>query len=462
MKKFFEFSALFFLVILSFFTRFFNLSYPSKVVFDEAHFGLYATKYFSHQYYFDIHPPLGKMLLALAGFFGKIKPGFDFLINRSYGDFNYLSLRFLPALLGSLFVLLIYFFVKELGFSQRVAFLSSFLILFDNAILVQSRLILLDIILLFFIFLALYLFFLSKRYKPFSGKWYLVNTLCGIILMAAFSIKWTGLGALGIVWFLIIFEEKLFSKPKKEILTKIGLLFILPFLLYFLVFALHFYLLPFSCQANCGAVLNSHLEGEAACFNNPPTGNLFKKFVEVHKLMLFSNLGGSGFHYYQSDWWTWPFMLRPIKYFSETKNDRTSLIYFFGNPIVWFLGIIGLLGYFYLGARNYFYHFKMNLPSFFYSKSSQFLVLGFLVYFLPFMAVKRYMLIYEYLPALVFLIILFSVFFESILKMLPEKKANTLFFGLLILILVGFLCVSPLTYGFSLDKLGFLKIWFSI
>lgn len=472
---------LIFLGIFSFLTRFFNLSFPPKVVFDEAHFGLYATKYFSNQYYFDIHPPLGKMLLAISGFIGGIKPGFNFEPDSFYGDFNFLALRFLPALLGSLLVLLIYFLVKELGFSRRVAFLSGFLVLFGNAFIVQSRLILLDIILVFFIFLALYLFLLSKRFLPFSLKWYLLNIFLALSLGATISIKWTGLGALCIIWFLVISENRLFSKSKKEILVRLGLIFLGPFLVYFLVFALHFSLLPLSCNENCGVVLDRYLEPEKYFFvdsmgaltygNSPPPGNLFSKFLTTNKLILGTNLGASTTHYYQSNWWSWPLMLRPALYFTRAQDNKTSSIYFFGNPIIWWLGIIGIIGYFYVIIKNFLRRFKLKVPQTFYSKGFTILILGYLFYLIPFYTIKRYMLMYHYLPALIFSIIIFSIFFEGIMEMIfgpsqkgklffSNKKASLLFIGLLIIVFLSFLYFSPFTYGFPLTDEGFQnRMW---
>jgi len=456
---------IFFLGIFSFLTRFFNLNIPSKVVFDEAHFGLYATKYFSHQYYFDIHPPLGKMLLAISGFLGKAKSGFDFAVNGDYGDFNFLALRFLPALLGSLLVLLIYFFVKELGFSKRVAFLSSFLVLFDNALILQSRLILLDIILLFFIFLSFYFFILNKKYSPFSLKCYLFHFLTGLSLGAAISLKWTGFGILGIIWFLAFSDISLKESFKKENLIKIFSLLFLPFFIYFLIFIIHFSLLPLPCSSNCGAVLDPYLKNTSNTlylnFNQPPEGNIFKKFIETNKLMLASNLGSTMTYYYQSDWYSWPFMIRPIHYFQESQGDKISHIFLFGNPIIWWLGIIGVIGILYLWIKNFFCSFKLKLPSSFYSENSRVLFLCYLVYLLPFAAIERFLLIYHYLPALIFSIILFSVFFDGILEtFFSKKKANFLFLGLLILIFLSFLYFSPLTYGTPLTENGFqLRMW---
>ena len=40
---------------------------PDAVVFDEMHHGRFALHYLRGQFFFDIHPPLGKLLFALAG-----------------------------------------------------------------------------------------------------------------------------------------------------------------------------------------------------------------------------------------------------------------------------------------------------------------------------------------------------------------------------------------------------------
>ena len=235
----------------------------------------------------------------------------------------------------------------------------------------------------------------------------------------------------------------------------------------------------FPCFSNCGAVLNDYLKEQeitslAKYFNQFPEENLFKKFVEVNKWMFASNSGSSSF-YYQSDWYTWPLMIRPIFYFRESQTEKTSYIYFFGNPLVWWLGIVGLFGYFYLLIRNYLFKFKMKLPKSFYSRGSEFLVLGYLFYILPFASIPRFMLIYHYLPALVFSVILFSVFFEGVIKMIfklssddnklffPNKKANLIFFGVLPLVFISFIFFSPLTYGFPLSEAEFkLRMWLDL
>jgi hypothetical protein len=47
------------IVFLSFFTRYYLISHPAQVSFDEVHFGHFANNYIDGKYFFDIHPPLG-------------------------------------------------------------------------------------------------------------------------------------------------------------------------------------------------------------------------------------------------------------------------------------------------------------------------------------------------------------------------------------------------------------------
>ena len=187
------------LIMVSFIIHFTFLGYPKEVVFDEVHFGKFVSSYFSHQYYFDIHPPLGKLMIAgfakISGFNAK----FNFNhIGENLDAKNLFILRFLPALFGLLLPLIIYMLLKKMGLSVRGAFLGAFLTIFDNALLVQSKFILLDIFLLFFGFSALY-FFLKQRDEKNNRKKWTYIVLSSILGACAFSIKWTGLLFFGII-----------------------------------------------------------------------------------------------------------------------------------------------------------------------------------------------------------------------------------------------------------------------
>ncbi|KAK9761043.1 Dolichyl-phosphate-mannose--protein mannosyltransferase 4 [Basidiobolus ranarum] len=118
--------------ILGILTRFFVIATPNEVVFDEVHFGKFASYYIRGEYYFDVHPPLGKMLLALAGWLSGYDGHFLFTkIGLNYNDNNvsYVPIRTFPAIFGSALVPLCYMITRELGLSPLSAVVAASLVL---------------------------------------------------------------------------------------------------------------------------------------------------------------------------------------------------------------------------------------------------------------------------------------------------------------------------------------------
>jgi dolichyl-phosphate-mannose--protein O-mannosyl transferase len=65
-KDFYYHSVIAFMSFLALITRSYAIHFPGEVVFDEVHFGKFASYYLRQEYYFDVHPPLGTELsLAL-------------------------------------------------------------------------------------------------------------------------------------------------------------------------------------------------------------------------------------------------------------------------------------------------------------------------------------------------------------------------------------------------------------
>lgn len=147
-------------------------------------------------FFFDSHPPLGKQLVAamthFAGYDGKFR--FD-KIGSPYDDsVPLLALRFVPAFFGSLTIPIIYHLMLEMGLTQWSSFLAALLFLFDNALLTQSRFILMDSILLFFSLFGILSVLKLKKYlsRPLSVFWFLWIVLASSSLTCALCVKYAG------------------------------------------------------------------------------------------------------------------------------------------------------------------------------------------------------------------------------------------------------------------------------
>lgn len=185
------------IIALTFLTRFYKINDPASVCWDEAHFGKFANFYLNGTLFFDVHPPLGKMLLALAGHmtyydgrfpFGKPMDAFD-------NDTNFVGMRMFSATLGGSCVILVYLTVWKLTRSLPAALLSASFVLFDTGCITISQYILLDPILLFFIMTSIYSIvnFRQLKEQTFTNKWWAWLLGTGFFLGCAISVKWVGL-----------------------------------------------------------------------------------------------------------------------------------------------------------------------------------------------------------------------------------------------------------------------------
>lgn len=50
------------ITVAAFATRFYKISEPNHVCWDETHFGKMGSWYINHTFFFDVHPPLGKVV----------------------------------------------------------------------------------------------------------------------------------------------------------------------------------------------------------------------------------------------------------------------------------------------------------------------------------------------------------------------------------------------------------------
>ena len=105
-----------------------------QVVFDEYHFGKFVNGYITGEYFFDIHPPLGKLLLCLVARMGGYdgSQSWDKIGVDIPPEVNLFALRGAPALQGALLVPLMFGTARALGISTPGALLSACGVLLDG------------------------------------------------------------------------------------------------------------------------------------------------------------------------------------------------------------------------------------------------------------------------------------------------------------------------------------------
>lgn len=249
--------------IVAILVRLYNLNYPSSVVFDEVHFGGFASKYIKGKFFMDVHPPLAKMMFAavsyLAGFTGE----FDFKeIGKDYLEpgVPYVAMRMLPALMGIGLVSTAFLTLRASGCSRVTTILASFLVLFENGLLTNARLILLDSPLITFTALTAWAFqkftvLDETDSNHMSSEWWSYLTLTGLFLGATVSVKWVGLFTIGWVGAITIYQlfthlgnlKVSVSRLSQMIMARALCLIALPVFFYILMFAVHF-----QCLVNPG------------------------------------------------------------------------------------------------------------------------------------------------------------------------------------------------------------------
>ncbi|KAM5355933.1 hypothetical protein ACJ41O_002579 [Fusarium nematophilum] len=263
---------------LAFITRFWGISHPNEVVFDEVHFGKFASYYLERTYFFDVHPPFGKLLFAFMGWLVGYDGHFHFEnIGDSYvaNKVPYVAFRALPAILGALTVTVTYLIMWESGYSLPACLLAAGLILLDNAHIGQTRLILLDatLVLAMACSLLFYIKWYKLRHDPFSRKWWKWLILTGFALSCDISVKYVGLFAFVTIgsavaidlWDLLNINRPggAISLPEfaKHFAARAFGLIIMPFLFYLFWFQVHFAVLyrdPYIRHKETKTYLHSH------------------------------------------------------------------------------------------------------------------------------------------------------------------------------------------------------------
>ncbi len=450
---------------------------PNHPVFDEAYFATYAADNALRIPYFDIHPPLGRLLYSVPLFFydksnlneatyvvnEKAPDGKSLVargIDKPYENFPYETERLVGVFFGLLLICSVFFFARELA-GERAALLAAFLVALENAILLDTRLILMDGMYLSFGFLSLYFFFKKSNNKkcgraeeseehkerstgavikvgktglaPLERTLLLRHRYSNIIISAIFfglavSIKLTAVVFAGPVVVALILRNIL----GKERRYRDVFVFFAVAIVTFLILLVGINGLLFAPEKQLSAM--------GLLFDIPNiTAN--PSIIKASFYQLLLGVAGytvGGTNPLMSPWYLWPFMMKPMRL---TSAGEIVLI---GNMFIWIASTLAVLGTLFKYARRIIQHAPYDGKE----NPVAILLFGYIFALLPFFTfVTRATFLYHYFPALLLAIALLATLTTRWLEN-KTKRVQMLTYGVVgVLSVWGFIISVPYTYG---------------
>ena len=420
-------------------------TYMNSTYFDEIYHARTAYEFINELPVYEwTHPPLGKFLISLG-----IK-GFGMT------PFGW---RFAGTLFGVLMIPLLYISSIVLLKKRWVSIISAVLFSVDFMHFVQTRIATIDVYVTFFI-MSMYLFMFIYASKSFYDshihKTLLPLLFSGISMGLAIACKWTGAYAavgIAIIFFMTIYKRYTEYKYAKkypdttsnsishqkiiECYKKYTTTTILSCVVFFIVIPLTIYLLSYI------PYLRANNEGIIGIWQNQTDIFTYHWDTVV-----------SSTHPFSSKWYSWPIVWKPIWYYSNSfYNGTKSGITAFGNPLVWWSGIVALVYCIYSALR-------------YKDRSAIMLVIAYASNYLPWLFVERTTFNYHYFPSVPFLILMIGY---SILKLYKErewvKKTAIIYTIIAVIIFVIFYPVlsgMPIIPDYVYNFLRWLPEWILI
>jgi dolichyl-phosphate-mannose--protein O-mannosyl transferase len=438
------------MLVLGIVTRFAVFFGTRQPAMDEVQFTEYLSAYFTHRFYFDSHPPLGKLLVAgfVALFdFHPLAPvapeGQDsvsqFIVSAR-------ALRFLPTLAGALLPAVVLLLARELGLTYRYAILAAGAVLYENALIAHARFVYFDDFLLLFGFASL-LVLLRAIARP--NVWMFMAA--GALASMACAVKWTAMTFVALDGALLLSALPLFNVRHW---CKYMLACVVPLIaVYVGIFAIHFALLPLPGPGDTfmPALHQKLLANEAHRSTQGMAPGFWQSLVDVHREMYLSNKRTTGGHPYGSKWYQWPWMWKPIYHLQVVMSKDRSAdghTYSMPNPIVWLGATLAVItACMVLGWQALKRKIDVTLA---------WLVAAYMINWLPFAGIARVMFLYHYYVALVFAILIFA-------RLTQLANWRKLTIAYCVAVVVGFVLLCPFTYGLPTDvrwiDAGFLRSW---
>jgi dolichyl-phosphate-mannose--protein O-mannosyl transferase len=366
------------------FLRFWRLGTPHSIIpLDETYYAPNSFGYLCHgtdmtfaasaphtcaglEPAFAVHPPVGKLLTAI---------GIKIFGYRPFGW------RFIPAVVGTLIVLLIYLIARRLWPEKRwPAVAAAILATCDGLLFVQSRIAMLDIYVAFFVILGVWLLLEDRaRAVTWTGpRWWRIGS--GFAFGLAIATKWAAIpmvpvvAAVALAWEAVRirdvrprvwvaspdaahgevepspdpggFLRRTFVTQRStsmtfQVIALVGTFVLLPIAVYLASYT------PWMMSSE--RYVPPRCTGKASasywlCYQ--------KEIYEYHRNLKPVDLKGEPIHPYQSQPWSWPWISRPASHYNARYCENTHTpepcaagqnvideeIVGLPNPIIWWSG----------------------------------------------------------------------------------------------------------------------------
>ena len=275
-------------------------------------------------------------------------------VGESYleDEVPYVQYRMLSVIFGTSTIVVVFEIMRLTHHSPAACFMTACLLVFDNAHVLISRVMMLDSFLLFAIFSSYlcYFKFMGCRRHPFGIMWYIWLMMTGFFLSCAVSTKYVGLFTYATIGFAVTLDLwRLFfgsehrtvvpggsGRFNSHVAARLLMLIMLPSAVYLFSFWLHFSILsspgPGSSlmSRSFQKTLTHSISGESFHVENM---SFLAKFLELQQAIFRENNDILGAHRAASTPSEWPLFSRAVFFWKGEGTDEE--IYFQGNPITW-------------------------------------------------------------------------------------------------------------------------------
>lgn len=428
------------------------------------------------------HPPLGKDFMAWSVSTLGMTP---------------FAWRLAGTMAGVLMIPAIFFLAFLMFRKTAWATVAALLMALDGMHFVQTRIATIDsygVLFIILMFLFMYWYYSISFYDTPLIKTFLPLGLCGLSFGLGAASKWICLYAgagLAVIFFMTLFKRwQEYSVAKKSISkatgeTKKYLQHIIDSFTVNACYTILFCILVFIIIPVIIYAASYYPYWNAAGETRP----WYQIILQNQKDMFSYHSQLEATHGYQSDWYTWPVMYLPMFYYlGPSDAENMSAIYAFGNPMVWYSGLVCTLMGIYIFVKRFMggtvtvNPLNKNQPGFLKLFTADdedaldltkrdtgtllFLILALATNLLPWVGVDRCIFIYHYFASVPF-IILFTVYILRHFSRKNLKWGGIITIAVCVIALILFIMFKPLYTGTSVSRdyvehfLRWLPSWFA-